>query len=412
MTTKCGGGASSPKPGVSTSVYVDQNYVKSLLPPALAFLYPYLPWMAGLAIGNVPAFCAIDPPNIPSVPSAADFLAFLTNSNVGSAIVVNQFLVDVTTAYLWDQLCQCGAGVTPTATIPPSNPGNLPAVNPPTIPPPTAGPCLLTTSPRYTIVNFNDFANMLPAGVLELNGGDGNDFAPLPAGATSFSCAWDTGVADGSGKLFNITLAFWDASFAFFGVQHATNQITGASGTFTGAIASNYRYYNVTLSAPSVSPYPGTNASGATMTVFCNNSTSSTPAVPCCPPDPVLMGLVTKISGLVELIQREEVPFGYIASTVHVGLSGSATLSVQGLLGAKVEVTTLPSSLGLISSDPLYHFDMGFLTWGTPDGYPQSERLQHIPQLSLPSRAGLFTSLTYDFHPGVIATITELVREP
>jgi hypothetical protein len=118
------------------------------------------------------------------------------------------------------------------------------------------------------------------------------------------------------------------------------------------------------------------------------------------------------IQQLLTLIQRQAVPFAYVSKTVHSGLSGAGSISVQGLLGVKLECTTIPSSLGVAGTSPAEHFDLGWITWGTADGYPQSVRIEHSPQLSLPARASAFTSIAYDLHPGVVATITELQREP
>lgn len=115
---------------------------------------------------------------------------------------------------------------------------------------------------------------------------------------------------------------------------------------------------------------------------------------------------------MVTLIQRQSVPFAYVPSTAHVGLSGAGTLAISGLLGAKIAVTTLPSALGRQSTTPEEIFDAGFITFGTPDGYPSSFRLEHNPQLILPARCSAFTQLAYDLHPGVVITITELRREP
>jgi len=75
-------------------------------------------------------------------------------------------------------------------------------------------------------------------------------------------------------------------------------------------------------------------------------------------------------------------------------------------------MTLGPGFLGQEGTSPTEYFDAGFLTWGTPDGWPQSFRLDHDPTLNFPRRAGLFTTLDYDLHPGVTVTITELVREP
>jgi len=71
-------------------------------------------------------------------------------------------------------------------------------------------------------------------------------------------------------------------------------------------------------------------------------------------------------------------------------------IAIQGLIGCKVDITTLPTQLGVTFGSPDEHFDLGFLTFGTPDGYPTSIRIDHNPQLALPARCGTRHTL----HPG------------
>ena len=99
-------------------------------------------------------------------------------------------------------------------------------------------------------------------------------------------------------------------------------------------------------------------------------------------------------------------------STAHTGLSGAGALSISGLLGVKINVSTLPAPIGREGTSPTEYFDMGWITFGTPDGYPQSYRLEREDQLILPARCSAFTELAYDLRPSVVITVTELVREP
>jgi hypothetical protein len=78
----------------------------------------------------------------------------------------------------------------------------------------------------------------------------------------------------------------------------------------------------------------------------------------------------------------------------------------------KVELTSTNLSGGLRDGSPQELFDQGFITLGTADGYEHSRRLEHQEQLVLPIAAGAFTSVGYSLEVGVIATITELRREP
>jgi hypothetical protein len=82
------------------------------------------------------------------------------------------------------------------------------------------------------------------------------------------------------------------------------------------------------------------------------------------------------------------------------------------LLGVKVALTTDPPSLGIVAGTPDQLFDRGFVSLGTLDGYPTDYAIEHNPTLILPPRCSAFTELGYTLHSGVVATITELVREP
>jgi hypothetical protein len=125
----------------------------------------------------------------------------------------------------------------------------------------------------------------------------------------------------------------------------------------------------------------------------------------------VLSGVNAAVQAIT-LIQRQAVPFAYVPSTVHTALSGAGALSISGLIGIKIAVTSLPSTLGVEGTSPPKHFDLGYVTFGTIDGFGQAVRLERNPQVILPPRCSAFTDLDYDLAPGVVVTITELRREP
>jgi hypothetical protein len=412
MTAICpGGGSSGPRPGVNTSIYVDTQYVQSLLPPVLAWLYPYLPWMNGLAIGDVNAFCSTDPPSIPSVPTAADFLALISGGSLASALNVNQFLVDLTKRYLWDSLCQCNSG-TATAPTAPTNPGTLPVVNPPlTVQPPTVTPCLTFDSGPVplTMDAITGTGRALIAGNVRVS----NNYKALPVGYTWID--WTVSVQS-AGAIHSTYV------FRFLHVPPSGSPATEFSGTISPGGTQTIQIYPTITSTPdylgfAIAADQQTSAPVATdlcysqVKVYCSGR-PGTPQVACCPPDPLMMAMLSRLTQTVDLVQRQLVPFAYIPGTVHTGLSGAGTLSVSGLLGAKIDVTTMPTPIGRRGTTPTEYFDAGYISWGTADGYPTSQRLEHNPQLSLPPRASAYTELAYDLHPGVVVTITELVREP
>jgi hypothetical protein len=145
---------------------------------------------------------------------------------------------------------------------------------------------------------------------------------------------------------------------------------------------------------------------------FCNSQTPSTPAAPCCPPDPSLTAKINAVLEAVTLIQRQIAPFGFIDGPTHTGLSGNNHITLAApIIGLRVNLTTIPASYGQAAGDPVEHFDLGFVHLGNGDEWFGSRRLETAVTLWLPRWAGAADRIGYSLAPGVISTITELHRE-
>jgi hypothetical protein len=406
----CTSGASTTKPGVASSVVVDSVYVQSLLPPVLSWLYPYLPYMHGLEIGNVGAFCAADPPTF-SLPTAAQFYSFITGFPITDAQDVNDFLVALTEAYLWYSLCQCTSG-TPPALTPPAEPTGLPALNPPgVVTPPVAPACAGATLPTQS-VGAPDSQYTWNTGALV----PGIQKAPLPQGATFLTATMT--MHDGGASHVNqqFSCTFWTPD----GLTSFSNQVTSAlrspSGpgtaptTFTGtaAVPSGAGLF---LCEWSTSSGVCTDTVDGSYSISCGGQ-PGTLATPCCPPDPIAAGLLNRILTTVTLLQRQVAPFGYVTGAVHAGLHDQGSIAIADLIGLKLEITTLPSSYGRVVGEPVFLFDVGWWTVGTLDGFFRDRRVTSSSMVWLPDGMGAMTLVGYSLSPGVVATITELEREP
>jgi hypothetical protein len=113
----------------------------------------------------------------------------------------------------------------------------------------------------------------------------------------------------------------------------------------------------------------------------------------------------------IQLIQRQHVPFAYVPGTLHSGLSGAGTITVNPLLGLAVQSTTIPSYLSSDMAPVQSWFKLGELSWGTGDGWTARHIVTHNPHLFL-DIGGDITEVAYLFEPGVVANILELIREP
>lgn len=337
-------------------------------------------------------FCAIDPPALPTFTAAESkaLVSFILGPDFDSGLAK---FGDLIQHLAWLELCHCTSG-TPSAY--------------PVAPAPPAGTPVLASPPLVTPAG----CQFVPGWAGTLGSGNANNDAFFAAGLnpTSFQGTFIWSSA-GAGPHPTQT---YSVSFSGPGLPAGT-------GTRSQAATINVP---LTMLVPvpagatriflSVSCTPGgtdTTTTSNTL-LYCDGAVPGVPATACCPPDPATELQLQAILRMVTLIQRQAVPFAYLTGTAHAGLTGSGNLEIAGLIGAKVTLTSVPGSLGLAGALPQEVFDAGFLTWGTDDGYPQSERIRHTPYLSMPSRCSAFTDLSYDLHPGVVATITELVREP
>jgi len=394
-------GASQAKAGTPVRVFVDATYVKNLLPIGLSWLYPYLPFMHGLEIGDVGTFCSTDPPTF-SLPTSDQFLAFIVGGPFTQVQVVNDFLQDLTRAYLWYQLCECASG-SPTPITDPTEPTDMPAVNPsPYVSPPSVSACQTNDSGNQAQLGTLNYG-LLPIGLPNSTG-----WLPLPSGASSVKLTCSNIANGGNPKRIAFRMNVRDIAGSQTNIQSGVIQASGNTTVFTKTIpATAVEFY---VDAAEEVGAATTNLARAIAEFFCGSGPGQT-SVPCCPPDPIATGLMRQILDMVTLVQRQAVPFAYVAGTAHSGLSGGGSFSIQGLLGVKINVTTLPASYGRAGTSPTEYFDLGFVTFGTSDGWPTAVRVERATQLVLPARCSVYTDFEYDLAPGVVATITELVRE-
>jgi len=120
----------------------------------------------------------------------------------------------------------------------------------------------------------------------------------------------------------------------------------------------------------------------------------------------------TSISNLLTIVQRQLVPFAYIHSTVHAGLSGAGSFTVADLVGVMVVVTAYPAGNRTIAGEPTYIYDLGWLSIETIDGFIDEHRLTSTAQVWLPRSMSTATKVGYSLRSGVTATLTELRPEP
>jgi hypothetical protein len=421
VTALCpGGGPSAPRSTAPTELFVVGESLSSLVTATLGLASPWADALVFLVMQqfDVGALCSTDPPAMPTF-TALDIAALLQLNEFISPGAFAKFH-DLVAIAAWYALCECTAATTPAPPAAPTYPTGAPVVNPPTLPTTTVQPCWdQTTSlhiPTPTAVTpYYDLTGiLLPAGVttlhVQVQTGFFVDARPIPAGASNVAFRYHR--AAGSTWPF-VKLIFFNAGGASVDViveggasSWPVDETDRRAAIPTGAV-----YWSV----HAANGYPAQTVDTdltVELTFYCAGQSPSSPAAPCCPPDPALQGQLTALRTLIELVQRQTAPFAYVTGTVHSGLTGAGHVTVQGLIGCKITITDAGTNVGMEAGDPLAVFNAGWINWGGVDGSSRREFINASPQVSFPAAAGQYTRIGYSLPPGVEVSITELRREP
>lgn len=399
MTARCHGATSSAKPGLGATVYIGPAAIGALFNNAPTAWAVPIAGFIGAVTYELATFCTADPPAVPTF-SASDVEAILNPMDLipfGNA--VNKFR-DLIGALTWNDLCKCDDASAPIVPTAPAAPTGSPTISPPQVGGtyPAVQPCQVT---HYAMDVPGDGANhILPSIVLP----DGHSYMTVDGYFTDI-------LPTTSGDLTFSTLGI-DSSGGLFGGYSVGNHLAIHNVHHSeGVTFPNWVRWQGEFNNGSTQP---TRHMDVDVRIYCGTTPTGVggPVPQPCPTDPFVIATLEQIKALVTIIQRQKVPFAYVTSTPHSGLTGSGHLDVNGLLGCKVQLDTFGSSVGVESGDPAEFFDAGWIVWENADGGTAREHITHSPFVSLPDLAGQFTRIGYTLGQGVTATLTELVREP
>jgi hypothetical protein len=360
--------------------------------------------------------CSTDPPPMPSF-TVQDIAAILF-SPFDDTLLPWQKLSDLVLNAAWWYGCECTTVITP-----PHPP--LPAI-PTGAPTPTgagpggvAGPCSdveqTASSEGMGLDNqtYTDFSTLwLPGtpatGLVVVGSPELTTGLVMPPGVTQIVVSGQT-LQSWSGSI-NERLGIWIWDSTKTVLQTFTIwQATSGSFSHTFTVGAGAAYYALYWLADA----PGNPLVSTQMRVVLVCSGGGGIEAPCCPPDPSLIAQLQLIFNLVNSIYQGQPRqlHSYSQGAQHTGLTGNGSFALaSSTIACLVELTTIPPAIGFEQSNPIYYFDVG---WVTPlaAGFPYSPQ-----KLTYQSQYMLFPTLTdevaYTLLNGVHATIIELSRGP
>jgi len=393
MTALCGGGNSAPKAGVSAVTLLASGFLAVALQRyGAGWLQWAIPFLA-LPELTLSSFCATDPPAIPTF-TAAESKA-LVDVTLGADF--NSGLSkfgDLVQHLVWYDLCQCTSGALTALPAAPAPPAGTPVYSPP----PANG-----VLPTY--------CQFLPGGFGGIGGGSSSNTTVFTAGLNptmvSYEFQWSNAGA-GPHPQQAYTISFSVPGLAGAQGLRTYTPAVGVYNTVSVPVPFGATSCTIGVSAP----VPNTDTALYVAYAYCNGSLPGVPPAPCCPADPTLQLQVDTILRMVTLLQRQLVPFAYISSTAHAGLTAQGSIAVQGLLGVRIDLTTLPATYRQDSSSPPFIFDVGWVSMQDANGFIDETRAHAQHQNWFSRIASDATVIGYSFAPGIVATVTELQREP
>ena len=416
------GGPSEPQPGYAGSVQFVGGALAALVEDiGMPWAIPYLGAL-GVVDYDLSTLCNQDPPPMPTfVPQ--DFIDLLRVTDLPAQIAATAKLSNAIGNALWYKFCQCSSGTTPDGPPPPQpigvpnvgSPGQLPCFSGAAS---TSGPWQPFGSTSVQVVDIGPqlFRGPVVGSYQVLTDPQSVAMVALPSSMSVTAFGF---VTHFDANPFPKTVHWQVVGHTLSGshIAFASGDMGGVTSvdTVTDQAQTNAVSGTIVSASAWVQPGSHTNLPSGTFSITGNFTCSGqTLGSPCanCPPDPTLSAYLAQILQMVTLMQRQVVPFSSIHGATHTALSGAGNFTVQGILGVAVSLDAVPPYIGEELGNPDTLFDVGWINLGTADGWLPRERITADPFLMLPSSlGGMITRVGYTFNPGIVATITEIVRE-
>jgi hypothetical protein len=386
--------------------------LERILPRAAADILAVL--IAG-EVYDLTQLCGTDPPTDPTLTAqdVADALNYADPVTwIAGVAKVRQWFK----SFYWYTVCECTGGSTPGAPTP-SSPGDV-VSNDPGIPSGPAGARCWDVTDSVEITNtptINDIPQFLPATATTTKAntpvtGHTATLYTIPTGANNLVTVLTKTQVDPADSLV-LELNFWNASLtpvATYEFGQGSALFAGFEQDFAIPPTATWWYLWCATSSATISAKFSMEFAFA-----CQGQSPSTPITPCCPPDANLEARLNAIMGMVTSIyQSLPTPIVSLSDgTAHTGLTGAGTVTFAGdPLAVRVELTTIPASLGRDLASPAFLFDAGYLV-PVIAGDPLRE-MRIVYQTQQVWLRALTDQVGYKLAPGVVATITELLRGP
>jgi hypothetical protein len=416
VSAGCNGGPSTAKPGSPLQLILGSGTVAAIIGELAGFFSPASVLFDGLAL-EVGTLCGSDPPPMP-VWDANDALIVA----LGQQSPFYQQTVEKMDAlfrnWAWDKVCVCTSNPSPPPLVITAPPPGVGSNNPTTNQPCFTGNYSGTPpiNPDSTLQNDLDISATTLSRDGRTRTGDDHSSSGIiygiPAGTTSITwTGYQPKTASGAGADGQFSFALW--TFSSTGVANVPISIgplnSSVAGQYTGSapIPSTSSYWLMIARQDVPDANPAIEQPRLQTEVWCGGSVPNGQEA-CCPPDPsISLALNTIINQLNELLTPSAK--AYKKGATHLGLTGTGSLTVAGLFGVQLELTTgVPTAIQFPGVPP-YERSVGWCSVLTGDGMIDETRITRQHQVWASALAPYATTIGYQLNAGFTLNVTELL---
>lgn len=400
MTALCGGGASQPKPGSQTVVSLGAVAISDFLLKGSASWAFDLAAALGVISFDLPTFCAQDPPALPNIPTER-YLGYFNPLNPQGAAQLREDMTALVGHFFWYASCECVSAPQPSPPAPMPPPSGIQR-DPPALGTPTGTPCASRPS-EFGSQTFDGVGNIIWTKVGDWSVAPGAQWLQIDqsgsqtdSGTAAYPITHTVSVQNSSGA------TIWHESWIQTGLVAFSGRPTRSFTLPAGGT-------QLSLSSHSDT---GAGIGFGIDAAFRQYCSAVPPALneACCPPDPLLVQLLTQILQTQQTILASFPKPGtpYKDSTVHTNLAGSRTIAIQPTARAiRVDIVSRPDPWPSNTGTPPYLFSIGFITpyaVGTP---LRGSRLVYDHQIyTWPTYTDM---ISFNLEPNVVVNVTELL---
>jgi hypothetical protein len=416
VSAGCNGGPSTSKLGAPVQLVLGSATLGLILGELASQFTVVAPLFDGVVF-YAATLCGQDPPPMP-VWEASDALVIALGQESPFYAQTFAKMTALIANWAFDKLCDCTGPAPGPALVAPSPPPGSAITNPT-----PNQPCFQgnyagepPVNPNSSLLNDVDVTAPLLSTDGRIRTGDthsnSGQIYGVPAGSTLVTwTGYNPPTASGAGANGQFGFAIWPFDVNMVaGSPIPFGPVDGTiAGTYTGMweIPSWVSFWLLTVRQDDIPGIVAIEPPRMQTQVWCGGSVPGGQEA-CCPPDPSITFALNQIINQLQQLAKPQVK-AYTKGNQHLALTGTGSITVAGLFGVQLQLTTgVPTQIQFPGVPP-YERSVGWCSILTGDGMIDEVRITRENQVWASALAPYAITVGYQLNAGFTMSVTELL---